>query len=118
MAGVADVLAERFGPAAEGVAWAFGQIPGAALRDGELRVDGRRLLLRKGAAGLGDSYRVAWSRRGVALTSSTAVGAIGGLLEIARQVAAGSVGNVRRDIPFRTRFYKHEVQMEGPARRA
>ncbi len=100
---------ERFGQAAGGVEWALGRVA---------RMAGRR----GGAVGpalevppedIGDSYRIAWSGGAATVTSSTAVGTIGALGALAEQLRAGRRQDVRRDIPFRTRFYKHELSFEG-----
>ncbi len=109
-----NMLKTRFGEAAHGVQWAIGQIPGARLAGDDLHVGQRRLVLAASEVAEGDSYEVAWSSEAVTVTAAPAVGTIGGLLEVARQVRAGNPRNLLQPIRFKTRVYKHEAQFEAP----
>jgi len=111
----ASVLAEKFGEAGYGVRWALEQIPSASPAGDEVRIGGRKLLLEPPAEPTGDSYAIEWSRGALKVTAGTAVGTIGALLEVARQVKSGRRRDTRQDLKFKTRFYKHEVRWEGRA---
>ena len=104
----------RFGEAAHGVQWAFDRIPDARREGDNLYVARRELLLVAPAKEQGDSYEIAWSDDRVIVTAGSAVGTIGGLLEVARQVASAAQRNLMQPIRFKTRVYKHEVQFEAP----
>ena len=99
-------LSVSFGPADPGVRWALDQVR----LD---RIGGPRLVVRRPAGDIGDSWRLRHSAGAVTLTAGTAVGAIGGLLALAEQARAGRRRDERLAPPFRTRFYKHEIGFEG-----
>lgn len=110
-------IAKRFGQGAHGVTWALTQIPGSAVDGKEARLGRRRLILKPAKTSTGDSYAIAWSPHAVTITATSAVGTIGGLLEVARQVNEDVTHNVTQQIAFKTRFYKHEVQWDAKATR-
>ena len=112
-----DDIAKRFGHAAHGVTWAMTQIPGSAVDGKEARLGRRRLILKAAKKSTSDSYAIAWSPHAVTVTAASAVGTIGGLLEVARQVNEDVTHNVTQQIAFKTRFYKHEAQWEGRSTR-
>jgi hypothetical protein len=110
-----ETLDVRFGEAAHGVRWALGQVPDGWEDSQGINVGFRRLRLVVPDRDIGDSFEVAWSDAHVSITAGSAVGTVGALLEVARQVQAGSPRDVARPIRFKTRVYKHEVQFEAPA---
>ena len=77
-------------------------------------IGSRQLLLKMGDTGT-DSYAIRWSKDAASITAGTAVGTIAGLLEVGRQVAAQDSQDLKQPIHFKTRVYKHEVQVEAPA---
>ncbi len=107
-------LDHRFAEAAHGVRWALGRIPQAREMKEGLVVAERALHLKAPTVNTGDGYAVAWSSKAVTVTAGTAVGTIGGLLEIARQINNDSPRDLTQQIRFKTRLYKHEVQFEAP----
>ena len=109
----AQQLAARFGPAAHGVGWALGRIPAARIAGPHCRIGARALVLRSPRGEIGDSYRIRHSAGNITVTAGTAVGAIAALRALAEQARAGRWRDVRLDLPFKTRFYKHEIGFEG-----
>jgi hypothetical protein len=115
MAETSNTLDMRFGEAAHGVRWALAQTPDSREDQAGPRAGSRRIVLAPGNDDSGDAYEITWSDDAVTLAASTAVGTIGGLLEIARQVRTGRICNLVQPIRFKTRVYKHEAQFEAPA---
>jgi len=107
-------LEAYFGMAAHGVRWAFGEIPGARERSGQLWLGARSIDLIHPPRDMGDSFSVAWSSDRITVKAATAVGAIGAFLELASQVKAGNPRDIANILQFRTRNYKHEVRLETP----
>ncbi|MFH1023229.1 MAG: hypothetical protein V1809_07545 [Planctomycetota bacterium] len=104
----------RFGTAAHGVRWAASQIPGAALAEGGIRLDGRPLLFGAPADAARDDFSVVFEKKRVIVTSASAVGSIGALLEIARRCGNGPETDFSQRLAFKTRIYKHETVFETP----
>lgn len=95
-----------------GIAWAAGEVPGAAVADGIIRIDGRPLAF-AGEARPGGACAVRPGPHGLALHAADAGGAISGLLELARRRRAGLPDACDLAPRFRTRMYKHEVVFAG-----
>lgn len=103
---------DRFGTAAHGVRWALQQVKDAKETNNEVRVRNRRLALKPLDSLEGDAYRIRASQRSVTVNANTATGAIGGLLELARQSENGRVEDTLQRLKFQTRYYKQEVRFD------
>ncbi len=101
-----------FGEAGHGVRWAASEIPGAAIADGCITIDGQPLAFaaenRQGGA-----FAIRGGANGLVLHANNAVSTISGLLELARRRRAGMGDTCDLAPRFRTRMYKHEIVFEG-----
>ncbi|MDD5678021.1 MAG: hypothetical protein PHW60_08550 [Kiritimatiellae bacterium] len=105
------LLEQRFGPAAHGVRWAAGRVPGMVQDAGNFTLGKRRLIFRTPDKPAGDAFAVAWTEQNVTIDAATATGTIGALLELARRTAAGKFEDFACTLKFKSRNYKHEVNL-------
>ena len=91
-----------FGVASHGVNWAASKLP----------ADFEACLAKYPKAAGQDDYVVRFAGKGKAtVLANSAVGAIAGLLDLAKMIASGQRRSVTRKLKFRTRNYKHEMRI-------
>lgn len=106
-------LSERIFPEAwHGLQWAASEVPGGSAEDGVIRIDGRPLAYASDPRP-GGAFAVRASAGGLQLRAGSAIGAIGGLLELARRRRSGLSDGCDLSPRFRSRLYKHEIVFEG-----
>jgi len=103
-----------FGPAAHGIVWAAGQLPQAAVAGDVIRSGATAVRLAHFAGARGpDDYAVGFrGKDAVDVASSSAVGTISGLLKLGNILRSGRRTSVAANLRFRTRNYKHELQLD------
>ena len=105
-------LEKMFSVAAYGVAWALSEVDGLEQTANGFELDGKAVEFQTPKKDIADGYVVRETKSSIVIEASSATGAIGAVLSISENTRCANAISKKQAIPFKTRFFKHEITFD------